>query len=94
MKIKEIQPGAKRISVVATVASKSEPRNVTTRFGPGQVADVVLTDETGSITLSVWNEKIATVTVGAKVLVENAMADSYQGKNQLKLGKFGKLGPA
>jgi len=91
--ISKLREGFKRVYVNGEIESVSEPREVTIKATntKSTVTDAVLKDATGSITLSLWNEQGRMVKVGSKVKVENGYVTAFKGKNQLSLGKFGKL---
>lgn len=91
--ISKLREGFKRVYVNGEVESVSAPREVTIKAtgAKNTVTDVVLKDATGSITLSLWNEQGKMVKTGSKVKVENGFVTAFKGKNQLSLGKFGKL---
>ncbi len=93
MNIKDLQNGMKRVSIRAKVLEKSEPREVRSRFKdePLKVADAIISDETGKIKLTLWNEQIDQVNTGDMVAVENGYVTSFRGEIQLNVGKFGKL---
>ena len=55
------------------------------------VADATLKDETGKITLTLWNEQVSKVMVGDKIKIENGYAKSFRDVLQLSTGKHGKL---
>ena len=59
MKIKDLRNGMKRVAVEAKVVEKSEPREVQSRFKNEtyNVANAIISDETGSIKLTLWNEQ-------------------------------------
>ena len=83
----------KRVDVKAKVVSKSDTRQVTSRYKDEtyKVADAVVADETGSIKLTLWNEQIDQVNVNDNIKVENGYVTSFKGEIQLNAGKFGKL---
>jgi replication factor A1 len=83
----------KRVDVKAKVVSKSDTREVTSRYKDEtyKVADAVVADETGSIKLTLWNEQIDQVNVNDSIKVENGYVTSFKGEIQLNAGKFGKL---
>jgi ssDNA-binding replication factor A large subunit len=65
---------------------------VFTRFGEyAHVSNALIADETGTIKLCLWNEKINAVSVDSVIQIENASVTKFRGENQLKLGKNGKL---
>ena len=72
MKISELKPGMRRVDVDGRIVEKGETRQVQTRFGEtSRVADAVLTDDSGSIKMSLWNEQIDNFGVNDDVRVEN-----------------------
>jgi replication factor A1 len=93
MKISELRDGMKRISIQATVTEKSDPREVTSRYGDQtlKVATVIIADETGTIKLTLWNEQIDQVNVNNVVKIQNGYVTSFKGEIQLNVGKYGTL---
>jgi replication factor A1 len=55
------------------------------------VASATLQDESGSVRITLWNEKIALVSVGARVAITNGYVDSFRGELQLNVGRYGQL---
>ena len=93
MNIAELRNGMKRVSVEATVLEKGTPRQVMSKYGTEtySVADAVVSDESGKIKLTLWNEQIAQVKVNDKIRIENGYVTSFKGEVQLNVGKFGKM---
>jgi len=92
MKIIELKPGMKRVELTAKVIEKSDPREVTTRFGDtSRVATAVVQDDSGTIKLSLWNETIDQVNVNDTVRIENGYVTTFKGETQLNVGRYGKL---
>jgi replication factor A1 len=93
LKIKDLRNGMKRVSIEAKVTEKSDPREVTSKFKNEtfNVASAVITDETGSIKLTLWNEQIDKVNIDNIVKIENGYVTSFKGEIQLNIGKYGKL---
>jgi len=91
-KIKDLKVGMKRINLKAKVLEKSEPRLVVTNFGSyAHVANALVTDETGTIRLPLWNKQIDEISVGDSIQVENANVIIFRGERQLKVNRSGKL---
>jgi ssDNA-binding replication factor A large subunit len=67
------------------------PREINKMGRTLRVANVTVKDDSGTISLVLWNEKIDQVSVGAKVKISNGYVNTWQDKPQLTLGKFGKL---
>ncbi len=86
--IREMRLGLKNVSFKAVVVKKSEARAVTSRDGvPFLVCSVTLSDGTGEIPLSIWNNQIATISEGDRVEVHDARVRSFRGQIQLSLRK-------
>jgi replication factor A1 len=91
-KISELRAGMNRVDVSAKVLELSEPREVTTRKGEQmRVATVRVKDDSGEISLTLWNEQIEQVKVDSTVKVENGYVTSFRGETQLNVGRYGKL---
>jgi len=92
MKISELKPGMRRVDVEAKVLSLSEARDVTTRAGDqSRVATADVTDDSGAVKLTLWNEQIDQVKVNSNVKIENGYVTSFRGETQLNVGRYGKL---
>jgi replication factor A1 len=92
MKIGELKAGMRGVSVIGNVDSLAEARTVNLRTGgTAQVADAVISDETGSIKLSLWDDQINIVKQGDRISIENGYTQAFRGENNLNIGKYGKL---
>ena len=92
MKISDIKDGDNEINVEGKVTEKTYAREVRSKYGRVlMVADATLKDETGKITLTLWNEQVKQVMVGDKIKIENGYAKTYKNILQLSTGKYGKL---
>ena len=92
MKISEIKEGDSDVNIEAEVTEKSYAREVRSRYGRVlMVADATLKDETGIITLTLWNDQVRQVNVGDKIKIEKGYAKSFRDVLQLSTGKYGKL---
>ena len=92
VKISDIKDGDSEISVEGEVVEKSYAREVRSRFGRVlMVADATLKDESGKITMTLWNEQVRQVMVGDKIKIENGYAKTYKNILQLSTGKYGKI---
>jgi replication factor A1 len=92
MKINELKVGMRNVSIVAKVDSMGEPRTVNLRAGgTNTVADAIVSDETGTIKLSLWGEDINKIQAGDKLSIENGYINTFKGENSISVGKFGKM---
>ena len=93
MKINELRDGMRKVDIEANVIEKSDAREVRSRWTNEtyRVADATVEDETGTITLTLWNEQIEQVNVGDRVRIENGYIKSFRDVLQLNSGKYGTL---
>ena len=91
MKINEIKIGMSNIALQAKVIDISESRDVQTRYGRKNVADATLEDETGQISLTLWEDKISSVSVGDIISVSGAYVTEFREKVQLNIPRSGKI---
>jgi len=93
LKIKDLRDGMKRIEVEATVVDKTGPREVMARYKDvvHRVADATVSDDSGSIKLTLWNDQIDQVNVNDNIKIENGYVTSFRGEIQLNVGRYGKL---
>ncbi|NUN11380.1 DNA-binding protein [Candidatus Micrarchaeota archaeon] len=91
MKISDLQPEMGNVELEVEVTAVEAPREIDKMGRKLRVANVTLSDDSGTITLVLWNENIDKVSEGAKVKITNGYVNTWQNKPQLTLGKFGKL---
>jgi hypothetical protein len=85
--IKDVRAGMTHVNLKAKILHVAEPRRVITRYGNyANVAKALIADETGTISLCLWNEQICSVSAGDTVDIGNARASSFRGERQLVLG--------
>lgn len=90
--IRDLRTGMKQVNLKAEVLEIARPILVFTRFGNyASVANALITDETGTIKLCLWNEQIKSISVGDTVQIENARVSTFRGERQLRIGKNGML---
>jgi len=91
MQIKELQARQGNVNLIGTVTEIGDTREFE-KFGKtGRVANAKLKDESGEVTLTLWNDDIDKVKAGDKIEIENGWVSEWQGELQLGTGKFGKL---
>ena len=91
MKISDLTPGTGNVNLEAEVAGVEEPREINKNGRTLRVANVTLKDDSGTITLVLWNDNIDKVKEGAMLKITNGYVNSWQDKSQLTLGKFGNM---
>jgi replication factor A1 len=78
--------------VSGEITAKEEPREVVTKYGKkARVANAVLKDDSGEVTLSLWGDDIEKINVGDKITIENGWISEFKNNMQISVGKYGKL---
>lgn len=91
MKISEIQERQGKIDVEAEVTEKGEVREFQ-KFGKeGRVCNAKIKDDSGEVSLVLWNDEIDKISVGDKVKITNGYCNEFRGEKQLTAGRFGNL---
>ncbi len=92
MKIGELKSGMRNVSVTGKVESVGEPRTVNLKTGgTNTVADARISDDSGSIKLSLWGDDINKIQPGDTVSIENGYINTFKGEDSINVGKFGSL---
>ena len=93
MKIQDLRNGMKQVDVEGKVLEKGATREVMSRYKNEtyRVANAVISDDTGQIKLTLWNDQIETVNENDTVKIENGYVTSFRGEIQLNVGRYGKL---
>ncbi|MFQ5711105.1 MAG: OB-fold nucleic acid binding domain-containing protein [Candidatus Geothermarchaeales archaeon] len=93
MLIKELRNGMSRVSVEAKVDSISPVREVISRYSGRKVrvATAVISDESGTVNLTLWEDQIDKVSVGDAIKIENGYVNTFRGDLQLNVGRYGTL---
>jgi len=91
-KIKDLKAGMKRINLKARVLAISKPQLALTRYNDYVMfANATLTDETGTIKLTLWNSRTNMLSINNVIEIENANVATYRGELQLRMGRNSKL---
>ncbi len=92
-RIYDLADGMKRVVVEGTIDKVPSPRDVISKKDgkTHQVADAILSDESGSVKLVLWNDMIRQVLPGERVLIEPGYVSSFRDEMQLNLSRFGRI---
>ncbi|MBI5036044.1 DNA-binding protein [Candidatus Micrarchaeota archaeon] len=91
MKISELTPGTGNVNLEAEVVGIEEPREINKMGRTLRVANATVKDDSGTITLVLWNDNIDKIQEGSKIKITNGYVNTWQDKSQLTLGKFGQM---
>lgn len=94
-KIKDLTPSSRRVNVLGKVLSVGEKKAITTKFGEEKtVTEVVIADDTGKITLSLWGDQADKAKDGEVLYIDNGYVSLVRGHMRLNVGKYGALNPS
>lgn len=92
VKIGDVKPLEKRLNVVFKVIEREEEREINKRSGEThRVCDMTVADETGAITLTLWNEDIDEVVDDKVYKLTNGFANIFRNSLRLSKGKYGSV---
>ena len=92
MNIRDLKPGMNHVNIRVRVLSISEPKQITTGTGiEHEILEAKVEDETGSIALVLWDEKIIPIKVGDALQIENGFVTSFKGEWRVNVGKYGEV---
>lgn len=91
MKVNELQPKQGKIDIELEITEMSEPKTFQKWGKDGRVCNAKGKDDTGEISVTLWNDQIDKVKVGSKIQIKNGYVGEWQGEKQLSTGKFGTL---
>ncbi|MFH0834768.1 MAG: OB-fold nucleic acid binding domain-containing protein [Candidatus Micrarchaeota archaeon] len=91
MKISELTQGTGNVEIEAEVVGIEDTREINKMGRNLRVANATIRDDSGTITLVLWNDAIEKVREGSKIKITNGYVNTWQDKLQLTLGKFGKM---
>ena len=95
LKVEELQPESNFDELKVRVISKEGPRHVQSRDRTLFVWDVLVLDETGTTTLTLWGKDIGeTYKIGDVVTISNGWCKMFKDQKQISLGREGKIVPA
>ena len=91
MKISELKPKQGNVEIQAEITDISPVREFQ-KFGTaGRVANATIKDDSGEVTMTLWNEQIDLVKVGDKIEIKDGYANEWQGDLQITTGRNGTL---
>lgn len=89
-KVKDLNPSTKQTNLIAKVLSMGERRSISSKFGGSRnLCEAVVGDETGIVTLSLWEDQIGQVAQGDVLQVNNGYVSLVRGHMRLNVGKYG-----
>jgi replication factor A1 len=91
-KIVDLKPGMQNVTINGKVVEILGAKSVYTRFGSQvYVSDAIISDETDTIKLTLWNQQVNKISVDDMIQLQNAKVVNFRGHRQLRLGRAGTL---
>lgn len=93
MKIANLTMSSRGVNVVAKAVSKSAERSVTSQWDQSEhrICEATVADESGAITLVLWDDNVDKVNEGDVIEVQNGYVKVFKGSMQLNVGRYGTL---
>lgn len=80
------------VSAKVRVVSTAEVQRITTGSGiEHDVQELKVEDESGSITLVLWDDRIIPLKAGDLLQIENGFVTSFKGDWRINVGKYGEM---
>jgi replication factor A1 len=90
VKVETLTPNSRGVNTIVKVVSKSEVRSVTGRdYSVRRVADALVGDETASVYMTLWDDKIDAINEEATLRINNGYINLFRGNMRLNIGKYG-----
>lgn len=92
LNIHDLKPGMSSVNIKVTVSEISKAKQVITSKGiEHEILEAKVKDETGAITLVLWDEKVLPLKVGNVLQIGNAFVTSFKGEWRINVGKYGEI---
>lgn len=91
MNISQLKSGSSKVEIECEIVSIDTTREINKYGRMLRVANATIKDDSGTMTLTLWNEDIDKVKAGDRIKIENGYVNEFQNKLQLTRGKFGTL---
>ncbi len=91
--VAELAPRMKNLTITFKVVEKGEEREVFSRKSneTHRVADSIVADSSGCVTVPLWNETIDTIEAGKTYVLTNGYTGLFKGHLRLNIGRYGVL---
>jgi len=91
--VSDLKPKAKQVNLKFKVISKADEREVSSQYDGAthKVAEAVVGDETGIVTMTLWDDQISQVEVGKTYVLKNGYVGFFRNTLRLNIGKYGSI---
>ena len=85
-KIKDLKE-KRSVTVRGRVIEVGEKRTVNTKYGPAELSEALIGDETGRVKVTLWRDKAGSLKPGEVVEIRDGWTTSYKGEIQINVNK-------
>ncbi len=90
MEINDLEANQQNVNLKEVkVTDKSPVREFTKMGKPGRVCNATIEDDSGTVSLTLWNEEIDKVEEGDVLNIQNAYVKEWRGNLQVNTGREG-----
>lgn len=91
--ISDLKPKAKQVNIRFKVISKAEVREVNSQYDGAshKVAEAVVGDGTGIITMTLWDDQIDQLEENKSYVLKNGYVGFFRNTLRLNIGKYGSI---
>jgi replication factor A1 len=92
LNICDLKPGMNSVNIKVTVSEISEPKQIIPGKGnEHEILEAKVEDETGAMTLVLWDEKVLSLKVGDVLRIGNGFVTFFKGEWRINVGKYGEI---
>ncbi|ALU11621.1 single-stranded DNA-binding protein [Ignicoccus islandicus DSM 13165] len=85
-KISDLKEG-KSVTIKGKVLETSEVKTVQTKYGPRELSEAVIGDETGKVRVTLWGDKAGTLKEGEVVEIRDGWTTSFRGEVKVNVNQ-------
>ncbi|UXD21454.1 single-stranded DNA-binding protein [Ignicoccus pacificus DSM 13166] len=85
-KISDLKEG-RSVTIKGRVIEVSETRTVQTKYGPRELSEAIVGDETGRVKVTLWGDKAGTLKEGEVVEIRDGWTTSFKGEVQVNVNR-------
>jgi len=91
LNISELKPRQSKIEIECKIIDKGDVKEFERSENKLRLCNAKVKDDSGEITLTLWNDEIEKVKKGDKIKITNGYCNEFQGEMKLTAGRFGKI---
>ena len=91
MRIADLKPGMRNVSLEASVILVGEPKDIVVRGSDRRILEALISDGSGKIKLVLWDDNIIDLKPGDRVAIEGGVVTSFKGEWRLNVSKGGSI---